>query len=289
MSAAEGPADLQRSVVEQLTAAGVPSPAPDARWLVAHVTGADGQVDHARLRDLVERRCARVPLQLLLGRWPFRGVELELVPGVFVPRPETEVVAGVAIAAAAAHGPHTVVVEPCTGAGAIAASLLDEVPGIEVVATERDPVAAALARRNLAAVATRRASANVRTATSSTWTVLVGDLLGPVPSRYRGRVGVLVANPPYLPLTDRGTLAPEVADHDPPAALFGGEDGHEVVDELLAAAPGWLAPGGTVVVELDDRRGPAAEATARTAGLTDVRLVRDLTGRDRALVARAPG
>ncbi len=280
------------AVTDRLDAAGIPAAATEARWLVEHVRsaapGGDGGATLAagplreELEALVRRRVGREPLQLLLGRWPFRTVELELAAGVFVPRPETEVVAGVAIEQARRRGAAPVVAEPCTGTGAIACSLLAEVPDVEVYATDRDPSAVALARRNLAGV---MAAAG----TTGRGEVLEGDLLAPLPARLRGRLDVLVANPPYLPSGDRDALAPEVADHDPPGALFGGPDGHEVVDRLLAAAPRWLRPGGAVVVEIDDRRGPAACAAARAAGLWQVRLVADLAGRDRAVVGTSMG
>jgi len=280
------------AVAERLGTAGITAAAAEARWLVEHVRSAspdptarapltEGPLAE-ELEALVRRRVRREPLQLLLGRWPFRTVELELAAGVFVPRPETEVVAGVAIEQARRCGPAPVVAEPCTGTGAIACSLLAEVPGVEVYATDRAPAAVALARRNLAAV-------TAGSATTGRGQVLHGDLLAPLPARLRGRLDLLVANPPYLPSGDRHALEPEVADHDPPAALFGGPDGHEVVDRLLASAVGWLRPGGVVVLEIDDRRGPVACEVARAAALREVHLVADLTGRDRALVATAPG
>jgi len=272
------------ALVARLTAAGVPAAHAEARWLVEHVrreAGSSGDEDRlaARLEALVVRRLAHEPLQLVLGRWPFRTVELALAPGVFVPRPETEVVAGVAIDHARRLGPGVVVAEPCTGTGAIAASLVAELDDVEVYATDRSPAAVALARRNLAAVtsAGRSSRAHVRE----------GDLLAPLPARLRGRLDLLVANPPYLPHGDLEHLAPEVAEHDPPAALFGGVDGHEVVVRLLTAAVRWLRPGGVVVLEIDDRRGGEACDAARAAGLGEVHLVDDLAGRDRAVVAVA--
>lgn len=297
------------AVAARLSAAGVPGAHAEARWLVEHVlrgmpaprgapTGGGGGVApgpvpgqrpaaepvatqvEALLEALVLRRLAGEPLQLVLGRWPFRTVELELVPGVFVPRPETEVVAGVAIDHARRLGPGALVAEPCTGTGAIAASLLAEVDDVEVYATDRSPGAVALARRNLAAVTQGALRPRAH--------VLQGDLLAPLPRRLCGRLDLLVANPPYLPCGDLEQLAPEVAEHDPPAALFGGVDGHEVVDRLLAAAGTWVRPGGVVVLEIDDRRGEQACDAARAAGLEEVHLIADLAGRDRAVVATSP-
>jgi release factor glutamine methyltransferase len=268
---------LRAAIIGRLEAAGVPSPAADAGWLLAHAH-AGGLLDHDHLETLVGRREHHEPLQLILGSWPFRTVELALAAGVFIPRPETEVVAGVAIDHARRLGPGAVVAEPCTGSGAIACSLLAEVPGVRVIATDRDPAAVALARRNLAAIAPHGRAE-----------VLLGDLLDPLPVALRGHLDVLVVNPPYLPSAERDRLAREVVEHDPDAALFGGPDGHEVVEALLAAALDWLRPGGVVIVELDERRGLDAVAVATDLGLTEVQLIADLAGRDRAVVASVPG
>jgi release factor glutamine methyltransferase len=217
--------EVVTAVAARLEAAGVHSPRADARWLVTHVVGVAGDPaggpGAALLVELVGRRAAREPLQLVVGTTAFRTVELVCRPGVFIPRPETEVVAGVAIEAARAAGPAPVVVEPCTGTGAIACSLVAEVPGVRVVATDRDPAATALARENLARV-TAGAAGVAGAAPGAVWEVLDGDLLGPVDRALRGRLDVLVANPPYLPAADRGGWEPEVADHDPEAALVGG-------------------------------------------------------------------
>jgi release factor glutamine methyltransferase len=285
-------AQLDR-VTERLAAAGVPAAPVDARWLVAHVTGTDphrpgaprlGPEELAALEPLVERRAAREPLQLVVGETAFRLLTLRCAPGVFVPRPETEVVAGLAVDAARTAGRGAVVVEPCTGTGAIACSLAAEVPGVRVVAGDLDSRAVALARDN--AERLLRGDAGARAAPGATIEVRHGALLDPVPPSLRGRVDVLVANPPYLPARDRAHWEPEVAEHDPERALVGGTDGHEVVDALLRAAPRWLAPGGVVVVEIDERRGEDARRVAQEAGLGGVRLQTDLTGAVRALVAR---
>jgi release factor glutamine methyltransferase len=277
-----------RSVAARLAAAGIASPEVDARWLVDHVTEVTGSCTGcgaALLDGLVARRVAREPVQVVIGRTWFRELELACEDGVFVPRPETEVVAGLAIDAARHAGPTPLVVEPCTGTGAIALSLAAEVRDARVIATDVDPAAVALARRNLERLRRGEAGAPLR---ASEVTILEGDLLDPVPVVLRGQVDVLVANPPYLPAADRGTWAPEVADHDPDRALVGGPDGHEVVDALLVAAAEWLVPGGTVVLEIDERRGADAAASAVAAGLVDVTVERDLTGADRAVMARRP-
>ncbi|MEX0869212.1 MAG: hypothetical protein WD011_06025, partial [Nitriliruptoraceae bacterium] len=115
--------------------------------------------------------------------------------------------------------------------------------------------------------------------------ILAGDLLAPLADDLRGRLDVLVSNPPYLPASDRDSWQPEVGGHDPDRALVGGPDGHEVVERLLTAAATWLRPGGLAVVEIDERRGDDARLAATAAGLVDVRIVPDLTGADRAVTA----
>lgn len=276
-----------------LGAAGVPTPQVDARWLVAHAGGADprrfprralDEAACARLGPLVRRRAAREPLQLVLGEAAFRSVTLACAPGIFVPRPETEVVAGVAVAAARAARPRAVVGEPCTGTGAIACALAAEVPGVRVVAGDADRRAVALARENARRLWEGRADA--ARAPGATLEVRCGDLLAALPPGLEGALDVLVANPPYLPADERGTWEPEVAVHDPAAALVGGPDGHEVVAALITEAGTWLRAGGTLVLEIDARRGDEARAAARAAGLTDVELVADLTGAPRVLTAR---
>jgi release factor glutamine methyltransferase len=275
-----------------LAAAGVASPAVDARWLVAAATGVDPRrrpdapldaAAAARLDALVAHRAAREPLQLVVGSTEFRGLTLDCAAGVFVPRPETEVLAGLAIdaarAAAAARGT-ALVVEPCCGTGAVALAVAAEVDGVRVVAADADAAAVALARANLAAHgAGLRGTVDVRT----------GDLLDVLGAGERGHVDVVVANPPYLPLADLPDLPPEVGDHDPHRALFGGPDGHEVLGALLDAAATALAPGGTVLCEIDARRGDDALARAGAAGLVGATVHPDLGGAPRFLVARRPG
>jgi release factor glutamine methyltransferase len=227
----------------------------------------------ARLGALADRRAGREPLQLLLGSVGFRRLELSVRPGVFIPRPETEVLAGEAIARTPPDG---VVVEPCTGSGAVACAVAQEAAARLVVATDRSPDAVALARDNAA-----RAGLDV--------TVLCGELLDPVPPGLRGAVDVLVANPPYVATAELAGLEPEVRDWDPVAALVAGATGHEVSDALLAAAPAWLAPGGWLLLEVDSTRARETARRCLAAGFADAQVVADLTGRDRVVVARAAG
>lgn len=286
--------DALGRVTAILEAAGVPCAGVDARWLVTHAAGVDpwqrptAPLDEATsdaLAHLVARRAAREPLQLVLGETAFRHLTLACRSGVFVPRPETEVVAGLAIDAALAAGPRPLVGEPCTGTGAIACSLAAEVAGVRVAAGDLDTRAVAAARVNVRRLV-EGAAGVAGPAPGATVEVRRGDLLAALPGELCGRLDVLVANPPYLPAADREEWAPEVAAHDPEVALVGGPDGHEVVAALVAAAVDWLRPGGTLVVEIDARRADSAAVLARRAGLCDVGVEHDLAGGARALIAR---
>lgn len=272
-----------------LAQAGVGSPRHDALALAAHALGRD-RVDlvlppplpdgfGAAFAALVERRRGREPLQHITGRTTFRWLTLEVEPGVFVPRPETETVAQPAVDEARrvlAGGSTPVVVDLCTGTGAIALSVATEVPGARVVAVDLSPAAVGLTRRNAAAVGAadlRVEQADVRDP------ALLADLAG--------TVDVVVSNPPYIP-PDAVPTDPEVRDHDPDLALYGGgADGLDVPRAVLAAAARLLVPGGLLVMEHAEVQAAAArEAAAATGAFTDVVTVPDLTGRPRTLVAR---
>jgi release factor glutamine methyltransferase len=253
----------RRAVAARLAAAGVPSPEADARWLLqAFAADPDG------LEAAVARRAAREPLQLVLGTAAFRHLELRVRPGVFIPRPETEVLAGLAVDRVPAGG---VVVEPCTGTGAIACAVADEAEPSRVVATDVDAAAVALAGENAAP-----------------WPVvevLRSHLLVGVDPALRGAVDVLVSNPPYLTPAQVDAADPEVRDHDPHLALVGGDSGWEVIADLVAAAPRWLRPGGWVLLEDDPSRvEQTAQALAHHVGPSSVEP--DLAGRPRFALAR---
>ncbi|MEX2620131.1 MAG: peptide chain release factor N(5)-glutamine methyltransferase [Egibacteraceae bacterium] len=267
-----------------LASAGVVTPEVDAQLLVRSVTGLSraelltaanlelGAEQVGVLRGMGERRAEREPLQLILGSVGFRYLEVVVRPGVFVPRPETEVLAGEAVARVPVGG---VVVEPCTGTGAIACAVASEAHPGTVVATDLSRAAADLARYNAT-----RCGVGV--------TVLRGDLLAPVDPGLRGRVDVLVSNPPYVAESELAGLEPEVVEWDPRSALVAGPSGHEVSDRLIAAAGEWLTPGGWLLLEVDERRAAATAARAAAAGLTESGTVADLAGRDRVVVARRP-
>jgi release factor glutamine methyltransferase len=278
---------LMRLVVVKLAAAGVDSPDFDARQLVNATIPVGQPVTDAQLTQLDARvalRVARVPLQLVLGVTGFRLIDVLCAPGVFIPRPETEILVGLALTAMADMTAARVI-EPCTGSGAISASLIAEHDHVEVCATDSNPAAVTLARTNIARVVAGTAGVPVRPA-SACATVLHGSLFDPVPQSFRGTTDVIVCNPPYLPETLFATLPREVREHDPVDALVGGPDGHELVGALFTAAPHWLRPGGMIAVEIDTLRCDDACDRATTAGLVQVETATDLTGARRFITAR---
>lgn len=280
-------AALRRARAE-LSAAGVGSPEADAELLLGAIARLGrGQVQAAAVRgdglapeaaaayrELVSRRAGREPLQHLIGRAPFRHLVLHVGPGVFVPRPETETVAQLAVdALRAAAAPEPVAVDLGTGSGAIALAMATEVPHATVVAVESSAEAYVWARRNF-----------------DEWApgaVLVfGDLADALPA-WRGRAAVVVSNPPYIP---DGALPrdPEVLLFDPPQALYGGPDGLDVVRAVSRAAGRLLHPGGTLVLEHGDAQGAAVRDLLRRDGWLAIATHRDPTGRDRATTAVLP-
>jgi len=275
-----------------LAEAGVPSPWPDALALAEHALGVEHvvlalapPVDETfleRYAALVERRRRREPLQHIVGWMPFRYLRLHAAPGTFVVRPETEVVAGEAIEEAArlvAAGARPVVVDLCTGSGAIALAVATEVPEARVHAVEISRDALATARRNAEAVGGAASAVDLRPGDAAT---AFADL--------DGAVDVVVANPPYVP-PDAVPRDPEVRDHDPNLALYGGgPDGLDVPRAVVATAARLLRPGGLLVMEHAEVQGSAVrEAVAATGAFTQVTTRTDLTGRDRMVVARRAG
>jgi release factor glutamine methyltransferase len=264
----------------RLREAGVPSPEHDAAELLAHVLGTErsrlslvdevppGAVD--RYDALIARRARREPLQHLTGEAWFRHVRLEVGPGVFTPRPETELLAGWAVDEARQRS-EPVVADLCTGSGAIAKALADEVPEARVHAVELDEAAYRWAERNLAGTGVDLREGDFATA--------FDDLAG--------TVDVVVCNPPYVPLEAWESVAPEARDHDPHLALFSGADGLEAVRVLAVRAAVLLRPGGVLGVEHADVQGESVPAVLTGTGRwTDVRDHRDLAGRPRFTTAR---
>jgi release factor glutamine methyltransferase len=268
---------LVAEAAERLRAAGVASPEFDAAELLAFVTGSsrlhlsEPTADQLlRYDELVARRAAREPLQHLTGTAGFRYRELVVGPGVFVPRPETEVMVGW-ILERIADVPDPLVVDLCTGSGAIAGAIATERPDSTVHAVELSPDAVAWARRNL----------------DGTGAILhEGDIDGCLPE-LDGRVDAVISNPPYIPLTAWESVTTEVRDHDPALALWSGDDGLDEIKVVAATAGRLLKPGGWFACEHADVQGESAPAVFTATGqFTEVRDQLDLSGRHRFSTGR---
>lgn len=224
----------------------------------------------------MERRLAGEPLQYVLGVWGFRRLDLVVDRRVLIPRPETEVVVEVALEELARQeAGEPLAVDLGTGSGAIALSLALEVPRARVWGTDRSPEALAVARANLAGMGSRVAP-RVR--------LVEGDWYDALPGELRGRVDLIVSNPPYVAAVD--PLPAEVAEWEPAGALVAGPTGLEDVTRIVAAARSWLRRPGAVVVEIAPHQAEAAAGLAADAGFDEVQVRPDLAGRLRVLVAR---
>lgn len=283
---------LVRSATVALRDAGVPSPRVDATALLGHVLGLDPSqtarvlvlgrtatlTERRTYEGLVARRAAREPLQHLTGRAAFRHLELVVGPGVFVPRPETETLVGIALAELAALDHDPLVVDLCTGSGAVALAIKDECPRALVSAVELSDQAVRYATDNA-----RRLDLDVTVrhsdATLDPESMGLGGLAG--------RCDVVTSNPPYIPL---GAVPrdPEVRDHDPAMALYGGsDDGLAIPVAVARAAAALLTPGGLLVMEHADAQGESLPAALAATGLfTDVADHADPAGRPRHTTAR---
>jgi release factor glutamine methyltransferase len=268
------------AATRRLADAGVPSPRFDAEELAAYVHGVKRGELHAvpdpdfdaRYWEAVARREAREPLQHITGRAFFRYLELQVGPGVFVPRPETESVVGWAIDAVRAMDvAEPLIVDLCTGSGAIALALAQEVPRSRVHAVELSEEALVWARKN-----TQGSKVDLRH----------GDALTAFPD-LNGQVDLVVSNPPYIPLTEWEYVAPEARDHDPELALFSGEDGLDTIRGIERTAQRLLRPGGVVVIEhADTQGGQVPWIFKEDAGWADAADHPDLNNRPRFTTAR---
>ncbi|MDT5188809.1 MAG: release factor glutamine methyltransferase [Mycobacterium sp.] len=264
-----------------LAAAGVDTPRVDAEQLAAHTAGVDrgrlafhepDEPFFGRYRDVIDARARRIPLQHLTSTAAFGPVTVAVGPGVFIPRPETESLLEWALAQPLPDAP--TIVDLCTGSGALAVALAHERPGARIIAVDDSADALVYARRNSTSTAIELIEADVTTP----------GLL----SEHNGSVDLIVVNPPYIP--DGARLEPEVAQHDPEHALFGGPDGMRVIGPIVDLAARLLRPGGSIAVEHDDTTADATTALFDQAGaFTDVASRRDLAGRPRFVTATRRG
>jgi release factor glutamine methyltransferase len=277
-------AALQREAAARLRASGVEAPDGDAERLLRHVLDwdrarlvahPDATVEAAaetRFRSLVEERARRVPLQHLVGLQAFWRHEFVVTPEVLIPRPETELLVEAALDALRGRE-RPLLVDVGTGSGCIALSLAAERPDARVHATELSGAALAVARANAS-----------RLGLAGRVVFHQGDLLRPLEGS-PDAIDVVVSNPPYVDEADRGTLAPEVRDHEPALALFAPEHGLGVYRRLVSEASAALQPGGTLILELGSGQRADVERLCGDAGLVVVRVLPDLQGIPRALVA----
>ena len=275
-----------RSAIDSATTlladAGIDSARYDAEELAAHFAGTErgrlsllGPPDDVffdRYNAAVAARSRRVPLQHLTGTAAFGPLTLSVGPGVFIPRPETEAILEWAVAQTLPVKP--VVVDVCTGSGALALALARHWPDARVIGLDDSDAALDYARRNAAGTRVEFVCADV------TDSGLLTDL--------DGQVDLVVSNPPYVP--DGAELEPEVVDHDPPHAVFGGPDGMSVIPAVARLAGRLLRPGGLFAVEHDDTTSSmTAETISSTELFDDVVARTDLTGRPRFVTARTKG
>ena len=268
--------------------AGIDTARNDAEWIAAAALNRRrsdivGRLDEPlngetaeRFKKMVARRARREPLAYIVGTVVFRGLELEVGAGCLVPRPETEITAGRAIARARDATVRPTVVDVGTGCGAIALSLAAEVPESRIFATEAAGAARGWTLRNLARTGLR-------------CTLLPGSLMRPLHPALGGGVDVVVSNPPYVSEEEWEQLEPEVRRYEPKDAVVGGETGLEVILELLEQVRMWLAPGGWLVIEIADTQAERVSRLLGILGYRDVTVTKDLAGRDRVVEARWVG
>jgi release factor glutamine methyltransferase len=268
---------------EWLQKKGVESPRLDAELLLAHALGCDrvrlyidvekplSADELSRFKPLIQRRAQREPVAYILGIKEFYGRPFEVGQGVFIPRPETELLVQLALEALPKEEPARAL-DLCAGSGAVGVTIAAERPQAEVDLVELGAEPAAFAARN----AQKHAPGRAR--------VLQGDLYAALPGPVR--YNVVVANPPYVPTSHRSKLAPDIADHEPHLALFGGEDGLVIVRRILDGLRGWLAPRGLFGVEIDPPQAAQVVQLCAAAGLSGVRIHRDLAGLDRHVTGR---
>ncbi len=276
---------------EALSKAGVPEPKSEAEFILMRLLGVkrhalfmDGRRELSpdevsALGTALKRRIKREPPQYIFGEAEFRGLALKVTSDVLIPRPETELLAGEAVKLGRELDPALAVIDLCTGSGCIAVSVASEVPGPLVYATDISEKALQVARENA-----ERAGVSERVRSLS------GDLFAPLPGELKGRAGIIVSNPPYIPEGDLQSLDPEVRDFEPRGALAGGEDGLSFIRRIVSGAPLFLAPGGWLLVEMGYGQSGEVRRMAEADGRYDhIEIIKDYGKIERILKARRKG
>ena len=264
----------------------------EARWLCEEASGYFGSEFHEVLDEAATKRSvahldamvARVrtgePLQYVLGHWSFRELDLMVDPRVLIPRPETELIVDLAKKAMSADAHGAIAVDLGTGSGAIGLALAMELPrgSAEIWITDSSRDALEVASANLAGLGVRGNNVHVA----------LGDWYEALPHVIRGRVALIVSNPPYIAAGD-SEVDQIVSDYEPHSALFAGSTGLEDLTVIINGSRDWLSPNGALVVEIGHRQGSEAKRLATEAGFEDVTIHQDLAGKDRFLTARLKG
>ena len=232
-------------IVGRLRAAGCVFAEDEAGILHASASSPD------ELDAMVERRVNGLPLEHVVGWAEFHGLRIAVDPGVFVPRRRSEFLVDTAIALLSAAPPQ-VVVDLCCGTGALGLATATALPGAELHVADLDPAAVACARHNVEPAGGH---------------VYQGDLFAPLPDSLRGRIEIVICNAPYVPTEEIAFMPPEAREHEAPMALDGGSDGLAILRRVCAQTPGWLAPGGFLIVETSERQAPSMAAAMTAAGL----------------------
>ena len=265
----------------------VDSPRLSAEWLLSAATGLSrvelyayhdrplSDDERTTLREAVKRRAAGEPLQYVTGEMPFRHIVVHVRPGVFIPRPETEILVDVGLKALEGVA-NPVILDLCTGSGCVACAIASEIPSATVYATELSRVSVETARENAE-----------RLGVGERVSVVEGDLFTGLPDELQGRVDLVISNPPYIPSSDLPDLPADVLGFEPHLALDGGADGLDVARRIMSGGAEWLAPGGTIALELDEGCVGSGRAGAKE-WYQEVRVIRDLSGRDRIVTGKRP-
>lgn len=273
----------------KLSGSGVPFARDESEFILMHVLKCKRselflnarreltEGEEQALRSALERRTSREPSQYIFGEAEFLGRTFKVTRDVLIPRPETELLVEEALKEAAHMGGRVTAIDLCTGSGCIGISIAAGIKDCEVFATDISGRALAVAEENSRRIGTTE---QVRFG--------IGDLFGPVPETLKGRIDMVLANPPYITEKDMDTLEPEVRNFEPSQALFGGSDGMDIIRRILTEAPFWLRPQGLLLMEIGyDQSGPATTVAGSSEKFGGIEILKDYAGIGRILKARS--